>query len=73
MSVQKVIATEYIEQGSPVVIQNGLARPALEGIHTKPEGRAVTAVAKGELATFNPDTRELRRVPAPPKFRRRRR
>lgn len=61
MAVQKVIATQYIEKGQPVIIHQGLARVAIEGIH-KPAAEALTDIAKGDLAVFNPDARTLKKA-----------
>lgn len=59
-TIIKVIATQYIEKGQPVVIHQGLARVALEGIQ-KPDAEALTDIAKGDLAVFNPDERIIKK------------
>lgn len=61
MSTQDVIAVKFIKKGEPVIVHQGLVKPALEGIH-KPMGEASCDIQKGELCTFNFQNRTLKKA-----------
>jgi hypothetical protein len=62
---QTLIAIERIKPGQAIIIQDGLVRLAIPGIHTFKHvaGHAADVINKGETALWDPGCRMLRRKP----------
>jgi hypothetical protein len=60
MSLQKVVAIQDIKKGEKILVYSGLVRVVLGGIH-KPSGEALSDIARGEVALFNPEAMTLKK------------
>jgi len=62
---RNLVASERIEPGQPVVIQDGLVRLAIPHVHKAKDiaGYSTTTVNKGEVAWWDPALRILQRKP----------
>lgn len=63
--MRMLIAAEQLEQGQPVIIQDGLVRAAIPNVHRvdRVAGHAIDDIKKGELAVWDPVGRALKRKP----------
>ena len=57
-----LVAAELIEPGQDIIIQNGLVRAAVKGVHRvdRIAGHAADTIRKGETALWDADRRVLR-------------